>query len=174
MKFFALINLFILLVLIPTTTCAQREEPKVFANRFYQTYLELNVRGLPDEKELKLLSPYLSEDLRQLFEKAQFQQKRFIQENPVDMKPPWVDGDMFTSLFEGARSFKVGAVKRRGVYTEVNVNLEYKEDGETSRWNDTLVLVKTKQGWRVWNILLNGDWQFKSGGSLRQVLGADN
>ncbi len=120
MKFFALINLFILLVFIPTTTCAQQENPKVFANRFYQTYLELNVRGLPDEKELKLLSPYLSEDLRQLFEKAQFQQKRFIQENPVDMKPPWVDGDMFTSLFEGARSFKVGAInfcrsKLRGI-----------------------------------------------------------
>jgi len=154
--------------------CDQQEKPEVFANRFYQTYLGLNVRGLPDEKELKLLSPYLSEDLRQLFEKAQLEQKRFIKENPVDMKPPWIEGDMFTSLFEGAQSFKVGGIKTRGVYTEVSINLEYKEKDETSQWSDTLVLVKTKEGWRVWDILLNGDWQFKSGSSLRQVLGANN
>lgn len=174
MKFLALANLFILLVLIPTTVCAQQQKPEVFARRFYQKYLELNVRALPDEKELKLLSPYLSEDLHKLFEKAQLEQKRFIKENPVDMKPPWIEGDMFTSLFEGAQSFKVGKVKTRGAYTEVNVKLEYKENGEKSQWSDTLVLVKTKGGWRVWDILLNGNWQFKSGSSLRQILGASN
>lgn len=121
-----------------------------------------------------MLSPYLGEDLRLLFKKAKLEQKRFIAENPADMKPPWIEGDMFTSLFEGAQSFKIGKVKTRGVYTDVSVNLEYKENGETSRWTDTLVLVKTKEGWRVWDILLNGDWQFKAGSNLRQMLGADD
>ena len=172
MKFSALTFSLILLFVISTTACAQRQKPEDFANRFYQTYLELNVRGLPNEKELKSLSPYLNEDLRKLFEKMQLEQKRFIEENPADMKPPWVDGDMFTSLFEGANAFKIGKIKRRGVYTDVNVNLEYKENGETSRWTDTLVLIETKEGWRVWNILMNGDWEFKNGSNLRQMLGA--
>jgi hypothetical protein len=173
MKLSALTFLLILLVGISTAACAQQQKAEVFANQFYQKYLELNVRGLPNEKQLKILSPYLSEDLRKLFEKAQLEQKQFIEENPTE-KPPWVDGDMFTSLFEGAQSFKTGEVKTRGVYTDVSVNLEYKENGQTSRWTDTLVLVKTKEGWRVWDILLNGDWQFKNGSNLRQVLEANN
>ena len=130
-----------------TTACAQRQKPEIFANLFYQKYLELNVRGLPDEKELKALSPYLSEDLRKLFEKAQLEQEQFIAENPAE-KPPWIDGDMFTSLFEGAQSFKVGEVRSHSVHTDVNITLEYREGGETFRWNDTLVLIKTKEGWQ--------------------------
>lgn len=173
MKLFALKFLLFLLVVISPTACAQQQKPETFANQFYQKYLELNVRGLPDEKELKLLSPYLNEDLRKLFEKARLEQKRFIDEKPTE-KTPWIEGDMFTSLFEGAQTFKIGEVKTRGIYTDVNVNLEYKESGETSRWTDTLVLVKTKQGWRVWDILLNGDWQFKNGSNLRQVLDAND
>ena len=88
MRFLALANLFILLVFIPTIGCAQQEKPEIFANLFYQSYLKLNVRGLPDEKELKLLSPYLSEDLRLLFEKAKLEQKRFIAENPFGRHRP--------------------------------------------------------------------------------------
>ena len=126
------------------------------------------------EKELRSLSPYLSKDLHQLFEKAMLEKKQFIEENPVDMKPPWEDGDMFTSLFEGAQSFKVGKLRKRAAYTDVSISLEYKENGQAVRWVDTLVLVKTKEGWRVWNILMNGDWQFKTGSNLRRVLGAKN
>ncbi|HLM59250.1 MAG TPA: hypothetical protein VK308_00470 [Pyrinomonadaceae bacterium] len=173
-KLSALTFLLVLLVFGSTTSCAQKQKPEDFANRFYQSYLKLNMRGLPDEQELKSLSPFLSEDLRLLFEKAKLKQKQFIAENPDDMKPPWIEGDMFTSLFEGAQFFKIGKVKTRGVYTDVSVDLEYEENGETSRWTDTLVLIKTKEGWRVWDILLNGDWEFKAGSNLRHMLGAEN
>jgi len=146
MKLSALTFLLISLGFVLTMPAsAQQQKPEDFAKQFYQKYLDLNVRGLPDEKELKSLSPYLSDDLRRLFEKAQLEQKRFIEKNPVDMKPPWVDGEMFTSLFEGAQSFKIAEVKTRGVYTDVSVNLEYKENSETSRWTDTLVLVNIKK-----------------------------
>jgi hypothetical protein len=56
----------------------------------------------------------------------------------------------------------------------VPVHLEYRgRSSSVSRWEDTLVLVRTRAGWRVWDIKLNGDWQFKNGASLRGVLGAD-
>lgn len=174
MKRFALINLLILSVFAVSNAYAQQPTSKVFAERFYRKYLELNVRGLPDEKQLKSFSPYLSADLLRLFKKAQIEQKRFIKENSADMKPPWTDGDMFTSLFEGAQSYKIGKTKKRSAYTDVSVNLEYKENAKPSRWTDTLVLVQTKKGWRVWDIRLNGKWEFKSANSLRQDLSAKN
>lgn len=148
------------------------EKPENFANRFYQTYLKLQVRGLPDKKQLKLISPYLSQDLYDLFKDAQLEKERFIKENPVDMKPPWEDGDLFTSLFEGAQSFKIGRVVKRQQYVEVSIRLKYVESRKPIIWNDRLVLIKSKDSWRVWNILLDGNWQFKNGGSLRQILGA--
>jgi hypothetical protein len=159
---------------LTSTVCGQKQKPKDFANRFYRTYLELNARGLPGDKELKSLAPFLSDDLRRLFEKARDKQKRFVEENSADEKPPWADGDLFTSLFEGAQTFKIGKAKTRGAYTQISVHLKYRENGETARWNDTLVLVETNEGWRVWNILLNGDWQFKNGSDLRRILGAEN
>ncbi len=40
------------------------------------------------------------------------------------------------------------------------------------RWTDTLVLTPAGDEWLVWDIVFNGNWQFKSGDSLRQVLTA--
>jgi hypothetical protein len=143
-----------------------------FAARFYRTYLKLKVRGLPDAEQYKALSPLLSSDLQRLFEAARIEQAKAIAEHP-DEKPPWADGDLFTSLFEGATSFRLGRPKRRGEYTDVPVRLAYRGGGAVSRWEDTLVLIRTGDGWRVWDIKLNGDWQFKNGASLRGVLSAD-
>jgi hypothetical protein len=132
------------------------------ANRFYRTYLKLKVRGLPNEKEVKALSPFLSSDLQQLFKDARSKQEKYIREHPDD-KPPWADGDLFTSLFEGANSFRIGAPRIKSGRAEVPVHLAYRGGGATSRWSDLLVLTRTSAGWRVWDILLKGEWAFKSG-----------
>lgn len=143
-----------------------------FATRFYRTYLKLKMNGLPDDEQYKVLSPLLSSDLRRLFEAARIKQDKAFKEHP-DEKPPWADGDLFTSLHEGATSFRLGTPKRRGKYRDVPVSLAYRGRRSVSRWEDTLALIRTPAGWRVWDIKLNGDWQFKNGPSLRGVLGAD-
>jgi hypothetical protein len=158
MKKFAAVTMLLVSLLFGSATArSQKQKPADFANRFYRTYLELGVRGLPDEKELKSLAPYLTDDLRRLFERAQRRQRRFVRENSPDAKPPWTDGDLFTSLFEGAQTFKIGAAKTRGARTEVSVALQRRENGEIVQWTDALVLIETKKGWRVDNILLKGD-----------------
>ncbi len=167
--------LFLVLLLAcwaPVAGQAERTSPQVTANRFYRTYLRLNVRGLPNEKEVKALSPFLSRDLQQLFKDARSTQEKYIREHPDD-KPPWNDGDLFTSLFEGANSFRLGTPRIMGARAEVPVNLAYRGGGSTSRWSDVLVLTRTRDGWRVWDILLKGEWAFKSGASLRSVLSSD-
>jgi hypothetical protein len=171
-------NLISILILLFLPGCwapvagQERASPQLTANRFYRTYLKLKVRGLPDEKELKALSPFLSRDLEQLFIDARNTQQKYIREHPDD-KPPWADGDLFTSLFEGANSFRVGAPRIKGDRAEVPVDLAYRRGGATSRWSDVLVLTRTSDGWRVWDILLKGEWAFKTGESLRSVLSSD-
>jgi hypothetical protein len=151
----------------------QQQSAKSFAARFYRTYLKLKIRGLPDSKEYRVLSPFLSQDLRRLFEAAARKKERFIKENASDLKPPWADGDLFTSLWEGAQSFQLGSPRIRGKYAEVAVHLVYGAGKSVTRWSDNIVLVRTKDGWRVWDILLKGNWPFKSGDSLRSILKAD-
>jgi hypothetical protein len=153
----------------PVAAQVDRTSPQVTANRFYRTYLKLQIRGLPNEKELKALSPFLSLDLQQLFRDARSTRDKYIRKHP-DNKPPWDDGDLFTSLFEGAQSFTLGSPRTNGARSEVPVHLAYHGGGSTSRWSDVLVLTRTSDGWRVWDILLKGEWTFKTGDSLRSVL----
>jgi hypothetical protein len=114
----------------------------------------------------------LSPSLQLLFENAARIKANYIRDNP-DEKPPWHDGDLFTSLFEGAKSFKVGTPRLRGNRGEVPIDLAFSGDGATTRWSDTLVLVREKGRWKVWDILFKGEWAFKQGNSLRGVLSSD-
>jgi hypothetical protein len=167
-----LILLLLLACWAPVAGQRERRSPQVTADRFYRTYLKLKVRGLPNEKELKALSPFLTRDLQQLFKDARSTQQKYIREHPDD-KPPWADGDLFTSLFEGANSFRLGEPRIKGARAEVPVHLAYRGGGSTSRWSDVLVLTRTADGWRVWDILLKAEWTFKSGDSVRSVLRSD-
>lgn len=164
--------LLVLLVAFAQAVSAQVSSPSQAANNFYRTYLKLNIRGLPNDEQMKVLSPLITADLKELFENAQKTQAKFSKENP-DEKPPWADGDLFTSLFEGAQTFRLKRPTTRRGRTEVPVQLTYTQGGSTSRWSDVLVLVRRGNRWLVSDILLKGDWAFKSGASLRANLKPD-
>lgn len=166
--------LLLLLLACSATASAQpaRSSPRNTAEEFYRTYIKFQIRGLPSEGELKTLSPMLSPDLKRLFENAARIKAKYVQEHP-DEKPPWHDGDLFTSLFEGAQSFKVGTPVMRGNRSEIPIELVFSGDGSTTRWSDTLVLVRNNNRWLVWDVLFKGEWAFKQGNSLRRVLSSD-
>ncbi len=164
--------LVLLLASIQSVAAQGSPSPTQAADKFYRTYLRLNIRGLPNSKQMKVLSPLITRDLKDLFETAKNTQAKFNQEHP-DEKGPWADGDLFTSLFEGAQSFRVGRPKVHGDRIEVPVHLTYREGGSTTRWSDDLVLVRSKNRWLVWDILLKGEWAFKNGDSLRTNLSPD-
>lgn len=143
--------------------------PASRARAFYELYLKLNVRGLPDAAQEKMLAPFLNPKLQQLVSTAKREQAKYIKQHP-DEKPPWIEGDLFSSLFEGAQSFVIGPVRIKGPRAEVDINLENREGGSIVQWSDTLILQRDESGWRVWDIVFKGDWQFKTGNSLRGVL----
>lgn len=167
------ISLAVLLLVCPTPAGAvDRSNPATVASQFYRAYLKLKISGLPDDKQYKVLEPLLSSDLQKLLQAAREKQEKFIKEHP-DEKPPWADGAIFSSLFEGASGFRLGSATVRGNRARVPVHLEYRDGKDRTRWTDTLVLIRSGDGWRVWDILLNGQWEFKMGSSLRQILQAE-
>jgi len=67
---------------------------------FYQQHLKNHSPGIPNADELRQLQPFLSPALFALLSQASETEIKYhaAAEDPV---PPLVDGDLFTSLFEG-------------------------------------------------------------------------
>ena len=167
--------LLMLLLAFPNVEAFAAEKPlhsssQTFADRFYRTLTDLKIRGLPSDSQLKTLSPFLSPELITLFENARRDQSRFLRSNPGD-KPPWIEGDVFSSLFEGFTSYKIGNPQDHDEGLAVPIKLEYgpKKPKEV-RWTDLLILDRTSGEWKVANIIFKGKWEFKSGSSLKKNL----
>ena len=141
------------------------------AKAFYQALRQEPVRGLPDAKQMKRLSPFLSEGLVSGFAKAAKEQKAYMAKFPED-KPPWIEGDLFSSLFEGPTSWTTGPAAVKGRKAEAPVRLVYRDAEKPVEWTDTIILEQGADGaWKVTDIRMGGKWAFKAGGnSLLQTL----
>ncbi len=126
--------------------------PEEAAREFYASYQKLHFSGLPDASQLQVLSGQLSSGLQTAMRKAQGQQARCIKANPGD-KGPWVEGDMFTSNFEGfttlAAPSKGATVVPKGQQAQVRLTFEYVEGGQRVTWTDEVVLVLERGRWVI-------------------------
>jgi hypothetical protein len=143
--------------------------PAHTVDQFYNKYLQLNIGGLPDAEQSKAINPFLSKEIKDLIAADIEKQKQFIKDDP-DEKPPWIEGDLFSSLFEGATEYKIGKTTQQGNTAKVDVALSRKDSSGESNWTDTVVLAKSGKMWVITDIIFNGQWQFKTGSSLLNVL----
>lgn len=141
--------------------------------KFYTALLKLKVTGLPTPKQRPALNPFLHEGLRTLLDGAQREQDAFIRANPGE-KPPWIEGDLFSSLFEGPQSFELGQTSIVERHAEVPITFTSVADGKTTTWTDVVVLAKSSGAWKIWDVRYNATWDFKPGTNLRAVLGAQD
>ena len=150
--------------------CAPKSpEPAEAATQFYRVMVTTQVRGLPSDVQMKILRPLMSLELDTLIETARHAQLHFIDAHP-DEKPPWIEGNLFGSLFEGQKRFSLGEGVVRGDTARIPVHLEYFENEDTVHWTDEAVVVKYAEGWRVSDIRFKAPWDFKPGGGLREIL----
>jgi hypothetical protein len=143
--------------------------PEAAARDFYAILIEHRVSGLPDDTVWPLLKQRVTPELARVIEAAQREQADFIKRNP-DEKPPWIEGDLFSSLFEGPQEFSVGGAKIVDERAEVPVSFVYRSEGETTKWQDTLVLTKSGTGWQVADVNYGGTWEFGNKGTLLKGL----
>lgn len=139
--------------------------------QFYAMHLRERTGGVPEETKMASYRPFLSKRLMGQLEQAAHERDQAITDHP-DEKPPFVDGDLFSSLFEGATSFEVGVpVAQKDGRERVPVNFSHSEAGTpTERWTDVAVLVREDGGWKLDDLEYGGDWDFASKGRLSNTL----
>jgi hypothetical protein len=169
----ALVLALLLLPLFPARPLPARETPPAEGppEAVVERILRSGARGLPTGPTWETLEPLLSADFALVIRRAQEVQARFRREFPED-KPPWIEGDFFSSLFEGPTGFTVGkpALEGAGTRARVPVAMEHAADGTTTRWTDTFLLVRERGAWRLDDVEFGGTWDFAARGSLKDAL----
>jgi hypothetical protein len=166
-------------VLLMASFAAARaaDDPTGAANEFYAIYKDQHAQGgIPDATVRLRYSPVLSPRLNKQLTDAAAAQGRLTAKvrNAV---PPMLEGDIFSSLFEGATSWKVGACQGDGKSAHCSVALAYAPPSaqnakapKPASWSDTLLLVRTPQGWKVDDVIYDAAFPFGNTGRLSEML----
>ncbi|HTT07659.1 MAG TPA: DUF3828 domain-containing protein [Gammaproteobacteria bacterium] len=134
--------------------------------RFYDKYLERRWIGLPSIKDQKEISPYLSRELSKLLNDARRYEQDYKRKRP-DEKPPFVDGCLFASLFEGPQAFKIAQITAiPGGGWQVTVAFSY----EDQKWRDIVVVKREGKRYVIDDVLLSGAGPFNPPGRLSETL----
>jgi hypothetical protein len=140
------------------------------ANRFYATHAAApRSGGLPEGATLGRYLPLLSPRLAGLIRQAGAAQARFHAK--VKDAPPLIEGDLFSSQFEGFQTYQVGACGGSATAGRCSARLHYQAPGQKPvDWNDDVLLVKAQGQWKIDDIAYRGAFAFGNSGLLSQTL----
>jgi hypothetical protein len=144
------------------------------ADGFYAAYATFHPSdGIPDSSGRARYAPLISPALEKLLTQGSGAEQKFAKANKDS--PPLIEGDLFTSNFEGATSYKVGACKgdaKTGLCTAALIYDDRKDSPKDKplTWNDTVYLVATPSGWRVDDVGYGASWEFGNKGKLSETV----
>jgi hypothetical protein len=139
------------------------------ATGFYDAYKTFHPSdGVPGDRDLAKYEPFISPALDSLLKQGAAAQARFTTANKNS--PPLVEGDIFTSMFEGATSVAVGACSGDARTAQCAVDLEHADPKGPAKWTDKVYLVNTPDGWRVDDVAYGAPWAFGNKGKLTDTL----
>lgn len=153
-----------------TSAACADASPVDAAETFFRQVVRLNPRGLPSAGEMRTLSPLLSSGMQTSIARARVRQQAGVAASPGD-KPSFIEGSLFTSLFEGPTAV-LSAAADPAAPTRVAVEMTYAGQGD-ARWRDHALMRCEHARWRVDDIEFGGDWDFASDGRLRDALDAE-
>lgn len=149
------------------------DDPAAVAGAFYRVYATFRPSdGIPDAKGRAKYEPFISPALDKLLIDGEAAEAHFAKVTK-NMSPPLIEGDLFTSNFEGMTTFHVGACTSSGKAAHCAVSFTYsggKKDDKPADWTDTAYLVHTANGWRMDDIGYGATWAFGNKGRLKDVL----
>ena len=137
--------------------------------QFYAATISAKVTGAPTAEQLATLSPYLSDTLRSLLAAARKRSEAEAAKSP-DEKPSFVEGDLFSSLFEGPNAVEVLPDSARGDQRVASVKMTANAASPPVTWVDRLILVKQGDRYVIDDVEYGGAWDFANKGSLRTTL----
>jgi hypothetical protein len=148
---------------------AAPETPMEAAKRWYAVLDSLGVHTVPEPAALELLRPYMTDTLVQLMQRAHAVRDSVRGLVPRE-KPPFVDGELFASLFEGYTETHAQATRVVGDTALVIMAFTNDTQTPTVRWTDTVVVVRERGGYVVADLRYGAAWEFATHGRLRTVL----
>lgn len=155
-------------------TVAQAESAaaaETAADAFYRAHAAFGSPGLPEGETLRSYRPLLSKRLLALIADATRYRDTFAAAYPDD-KPPYGDGDLFTSLFEGPTAHKIG--KRTVLAPDrqsIEIELTYSEPRlPDTHWTDRALMLREDGQWKLDDIEYGGQWDFATRGRLSDAL----
>ena len=137
--------------------------------QFYAATINGKVSGAPTAEQLATLSPFLSDTLRSLLAAARKRSEAEAVKSP-DEKPSFVEGDLFSSLFEGPNAVEVSADSARGDQRIAAVKMTANAANPPVTWVDHAVLVRQGDRYVIDDIEYGGTWDFANKGTLRATL----
>lgn len=170
-----LVSLLVVLAGTGTAFAAGTDQMGSVATGFYGAYSTFHPSdGIPDAKARAKYEPFISPALDALLKQGDEAEDQFAKANKDS--PPLIEGDLFTSNFEGATAYKVGVCSGDAKTGRCTVLLGY-DPGRTNNpkdkpfdWTDIVYLVATPQGWRVDDIGYGATWEFGNKGRLSDTL----
>lgn len=162
--------LVVALALSAATACTRHAKtPAAAAMQFYTMLDALGVHGVPDATARTALAPFIGARLDSALARADAQRADALRRAP-DEKPPFADGDVFGSLFEGRTAFRIATSLARGDTTLVVMALTNDNEKPPVQWQDTLVVVTERGHPVVADIRYGASWEFGYRGRLLEVL----
>lgn len=160
-------------VLLLATACGRTAKSATAAVAQFYTVLDAaGVNRVPDAAQLQAMGPYLTDSLAHALTMARNAREAAEKAAPND-KPPFADGDPFSSLFEGRTSLAVKDSIARGDTTLVVVQFTNDTQKPPVNWKDTVVVVKQGEQFRVADIRYGTAWEFGFRGRLLDLLTAN-
>jgi hypothetical protein len=165
-----------LLLLSPPALAA--DDPAIAVGSFYDVYAvqHKNGTGIPDATGRLRYGAVLSPNLNTLLNQAAAAQAR-LGAKVKGAVPPVLEGDIFTSLFEGATGWQVGECKGDDkaarcpvALTHVDPPIKAKAAAKPANWHDVVVVVHTPAGWKVDDVIYDAGFAFGNTGRLSDML----
>ena len=157
--------------------------PEQVVADLYAALNTLRPSGAPTDTQRLILAPLLSAELTGLLQRADAARTAARAAAPTE-KPPFTDGDLFSSLFEGPTAFTVGKAVSAAAAPggrlgdlQVPVDLVHTIDpaaggGEPATWTDTVLLREENGRFVVADIAFGGGWDFANTGTMIAALRA--
>ena len=143
--------------------------PVAVAMDFLAMHQRFGNSGLPARADMGAYDAFLCPSLAQAVRAAQVRQEVAKAERP-DEKPPYVEGDLFSSLFEGPDEFEARDPVVEGDRARVEIAMSAGSGDQARRWKDTFELRLDEGIWCVDDVAYGGDWPFANQGRLSSVL----
>src|SRR5215468_6999372 len=159
------------LVLTPWAMAAAAADVERAVGAFYNVYLKLGAGGVPSRAQQAPLAPLISPALASLLRDARRAEETHLRRTK-NQEPPLVEGDLFTSLFEGAHAYTIASCTPAAATAECAVTLTYVDPRNASKytWTDRVLLVRARGRWVVNDIVFGGAWDFARKGRLTETL----